>query len=135
MTRRALVSLTALCVLASCSWGMRVEHNPVSSTPAGIRVRYHVRGENLDRGGELFAADSLGLMVRGPRNLARVPWGSLQWLSSGLGGAYDVPNDAKIGREQQQRLALVSRFPQGLDGELLRRVLAKLRQDSLEQIR
>ncbi len=129
--------LGALCALAigACSWGTRPSGFAPALGPVGALVTIRVRGEQADRRGELFTADSLGLTLRGER-LVRVAWERLDAMDvDKMGPNYDVRAGESPSREKRARIALVSRFPQGLSGELLSRVLTALNQGALEEIR
>ena len=129
-------SAALLCVLAACYWGPEGKDFAPAMSPAGVRVAVRVRGETADRVGELYAADTTGLILRAQR-LVRVRWadvGSLDVLK--LGKGYDVRSrHSGVDAAHQGRLAVVSRFPQGLSEPLLTRVLALLGQPSLDEVR
>ena len=132
---RFVAALGAALALGSCKWGTRPENLPVAQRAVGARVSIYVPGERGIRSGELYAVDTSGVTVRGAR-LARVAWPRVGEMEvDRLDGRYDVRRGEVVSAEKRERLALVSRFPQGLDGELLARVLAQLGQDSLDTVR
>lgn len=136
-TRIALSLAVALLPgVTACHWGGRPETFPPALSPVGARVSVRVRGESADRAGELYAVDTAGVIVRGAR-LTRIHWPVLAALDvEGLGRRFDVPpGTTTVATDHRERLATVSRFPQGLSGELLTRVLARLGQDTLEEVR
>lgn len=128
----------AVIVFSSC-----INIGPAPFAPAeqasGAIVAMRVPGEKADRLGELLAVDSIGAILRvtsGQRpSVQRIHWS--------LGGAMDVaqlgadydrrPREA-MDRAKLARLSLVCRFPQGLTGELLAKVLAELNQAALEEV-
>lgn len=128
-----------LLAAAGCNWGTRPEKWEPARTAAGARIAVRVQGEPTDRIGELYAADSLGVTLRllaGERRIVRVAWTRLAALDvHQLGDRYDVRFGASVDADRRRRLALVSRFPQGLAGPLLERVLAAAAQPALEEIR
>lgn len=135
--RRRGASLTLVLLLAlsasGCHWGTRLKDFPPANGPQGATVSFRLRGGEGIRKGELFAADSAGLMVLAPR-LVRVSWHRLEWVGvEGLGGAYEARENGGS-TAAVNRLAPVSRFPQGLSGPLLARVLVSLQQPALEEI-
>jgi hypothetical protein len=100
----------------------------------GARVAVRVHGEGADRRGELFAVDSLGVMIGGER-LVRVRWSRLAAMDvDRLDHPYDISFGEQVAPERRERIATVSRFPQGLSGELLQRVLTKFTVKTLEDI-
>ncbi|MCU0634068.1 MAG: hypothetical protein MUE41_04260 [Gemmatimonadaceae bacterium] len=93
-----------------------------------------VVGEARDRVGELYAADSLGLIVREKR-LVRVRWEQVGALNvDRLGGDYDVAPGQRADEAKRQRLMQVSRFRDGLQGKLLDTVLTALQQTTIDEI-
>jgi len=135
-TRFALsLAVALLSATTACHWGSRAEKFPPALLPVGASVSVRVRGESADRTGELYAVDTAGVVVRGAR-LTRIHWPVLAALDVvGLGQGFDVRSGTTVATDQRERLATVSRFPQGLSGELLTRVLARLGQDALEEVR
>lgn len=94
-----------------------------------------VIGEPDDRSGELYAVDSMGVMLRGSR-LVFLRWQQLYSLDvAGLRSEYDVAPGEIVSADKRARLALVSRFPQGLSGPLLAHVLALVPQQQLDSLR
>jgi hypothetical protein len=131
---RSLVALVAALVPLSCNWGTRPNKLPAAQRAVGARVSVYVSGERGVRAGELYAADSTGVTFRGAR-LVRVDWPRLGEMDvDRMDARYDVRRGEVVGAEKRARIALVSRFPQGLDGELLARVLAQLGQDTLDTV-
>ncbi|MEO7522276.1 MAG: hypothetical protein ABIW79_10710 [Gemmatimonas sp.] len=132
ITRR--LAFGALLMLAACNWGPRPAKLEPAQSPAGIRIAFRLVGEKVDRVAELFAVDSAGMIVH-DRQLTRVPWSRVYAMDVyRLDSKYDVQPRETISREKRDRLALVSRFPQGLSGPLLTRVLAELKQGALQEL-
>jgi hypothetical protein len=136
--RSRLASICAIALLAlgtACHWGTRAGEFPPARLPVGARVAMHLRGDPIVRVGELFAVDSSGVTVRGER-LMHVRWNVLDLMDvDGLGGGYDVDyGGTRVTAAQRARLAIVSRFPQGLSGELLARVLALVGQSKVDEV-
>lgn len=134
---RANPSIGALALaglLAGCAWGTRPHQLAVATTPAGAQVTFLVKGAPAPGQGELFAIDSVGAIIHANR-LVRVHWASLATLKvDRLGPAYEAGTPDGFTKAWRQQLALVSRFPQGLNGPLLQRVLAALGQETLGEI-
>jgi hypothetical protein len=85
--------------------------------------------------GELYAVDSAGVLVLAGR-LVRVAWPRVAAMDvQGFAGAYDLAPGERPDAAKRARLALVSRFPQGLSGALLARTLGALSQPDIEEAR
>ncbi|MEO8334656.1 MAG: hypothetical protein ABI664_06780 [bacterium] len=126
-----------LCMLLSlaCNWGNRPEQVAPANGPQGAPVTVRVRGENDARIGELFAVDSVGVVIRQTR-LVRVSWAKLDAMDvKNMGSAYDISSGELLTPAKRAKIAPLSRFPQGLSAELLRSVLATLGQGALEEVR
>jgi hypothetical protein len=131
---RAAIALVA--TVAACRWGPKGRDFPPAVSPAGARVAVRVRGVSTDRVGELYAADTAGVVVRDDR-LARVRWPDVIAMDVlKLGKGYDIrTGHGEIDAAHRARLAAVSRFPQGLTGPLLARVLSLVGQPSIDEVR
>jgi hypothetical protein len=126
----AMLSLS----LVACTWGMTPARLPAANGPQGVQVAVRVRGESADRVGELIAVDSIGMMVRGIE-LQRVAWSRVHAVDvAGFGVPYDVAPGRAVDMPARSRLALLSRYPQGLDEALLARVLSALGQAALVEV-
>jgi hypothetical protein len=131
MTRAAILLTVGL---SACTYGMRPDDFEPANRPAGARVAVRVQGEGSDRRGELFSVDSIGVMI-GSDRLVRVRWSRLAAMDvDRLDSPYDVAFGETVMPEKRARIATVSRFPQGLTGELLQRVLARFSVTTLEDI-
>lgn len=128
---KPLMLFAAALVLAGCHYGTRPQHLHVANSPNGAPVAVRVVGETADRVGELFAADSLGVMVR-VQALLHIRWERLHGMDiDGAGRGYDVPPGRVPDAEHIRRIASMSRFPQGLRGPLLEEVLRRLAQEAV----
>ena len=108
--------LVALVFEAGCVWGTKPSGFPPATGPEGALVAVRVQGEHTDRVGELLAVDSVGLTIGGGHTV-RVSWAKVEALDvENAGSYYDVQFGEKITREKISRLALISRFPQGMRG-------------------
>ncbi len=133
--RWLLAGTMAAVALGGCQWGKRTRDFGFALTPSGADVAFRVRGEGDDRRGELFAVDSLGVTIRS-ETLVLVRWSRLSGLGvDKLGSEFRVVEGERISAQKREKLALVSRFPQGLSGPLLDQVLATLKQGALEEIK
>ncbi len=106
--------IPALLLAAGCNWGTRPQDFPPAMGPQGARVAARVFGEDRDRVGELLGVDSMGITIR-TSAVIQIGWKRLAALDvAGLGRSYDVRVGEVVGKEKIARLALVSRFPQGI---------------------
>ena len=131
---RAAAPLALGLALGACNHGVRPEDFRPANWPAGATVAVRVRGDSADRVGELYAADSAGLVLAAGR-VSRIAWPAIAAMDvDRLDDRYDILHGEIVSPEKRARLALVSRFPQGLSGELLARVLAAHGQGVLEEV-
>ena len=131
----ARAGLLATLALAACNWGTRPGNLEPATGPSGVRIAYRLSGDELDRFAELFAVDSAGMLVL-DRKLMHVAWSRVSAMDAyRLDGDYDLRKNEKMLPGKRAKLALVSRFPQGLTGTMLARVLAELKQDAVEAVK
>jgi hypothetical protein len=115
MMRRLVASMLLLSTACVFNHGIRPDEFPPANGPEGVHVALRVRGESSDRVGELLAADSIGLTVHG-QNIIRVAWSKVEALDvAGAGDDLDIWFGENVSPEKRARLALVSRFPQGMN--------------------
>ncbi len=131
----ARAAIALLWLGAACHWGTRGEDFVPTRSPVGARVALRLHGDPIDRDGELYAVDSTGITVRSER-LIHVRWPAISIMDvEGLGRSYDVRSGGRgVNAEKRARLAVVSRFPQGLSGELLARVLVLVNQPAVDEV-
>lgn len=129
---------TSLCVMlltlaAGCTWGPRVANLAPAMGPRGDSVRVVLTGHRAPLSGELYAVDSISLLVATPE-LRRVPWASVTSLrASGFKRSYATYRQDPTPRTVAE-LATLSRFPQGLDPTQLAAVLAARHQAEVTQV-
>lgn len=134
MRLQSLLTMLLVPVVGACTHGVRPNAVPFSTTAGGANVTYWVKGDPAKRYGELFAVNDSAVYVRTER-LSRIPWARLNGLDvDRLGSRFDVYSGRLPDAEKRKRLALVSRFPQGLSGLLLAQVLTALKQDAVEDV-
>lgn len=112
-----------LVFAAGCTWGPRIAKLAPANGPRGDSVTVVLTGRRAPLRGELYAVDSIFLLVATPE-LRRVPWSSVTSLRAiGLKRSYNTYRmDPTPGTVAE--LATLSRFPQGLDPTQLAAVLA-----------
>jgi hypothetical protein len=127
--RRA--GLVWLMSLGACQWGTTPKKLNPLLTASGVQVAITLPVQTWPLRGELYAVDSTGAMVKADL-LTQVPWSAMRSMDVvGFGTGFDMPTGMGMSIEHRERLRLISRFPQGLNGSLLTRVLQTLRQDSV----
>ncbi|MHB1298530.1 MAG: hypothetical protein ACYC0B_08390 [Gemmatimonadaceae bacterium] len=124
------LSACGLVTVVACSHGTRPQAFTPAISPSGATITMRVRPDGAERRGELFASDSVGLIVMGDR-LLRVRWDQLARVKVRGMGSYRFEAGSAVPRATRERLALVSRFPHGLSGDRLNTVLAALKQATL----
>lgn len=131
---RRLSPILLPLAVAACTWGTTLDEFPPARSAVGADVTIGLAGNRSQHRGELFAADSLWLYVRTDR-LVRVPWARVNRLDvRGMGDSYDVVPGGPTDPQRWRRLALVSRFPQGMDDALLSRILAEMKQPAVQEL-
>lgn len=124
----------AILAVSACMHGTPLREFTPATSPAGITVSFRLAIEREPRSGELFAADSTGITVR-TSQLMHVSWTSLRFVRvPGRGTYFDAFEPRGQSAELVAQLALLSRYPQGLDGPLLAEVLRSLKQDALGRV-
>ena len=124
-------ALLVLVGLGACLWGTTPRKLDRMAWDGGIEVAVRLPEQSWPLRGELYAVDSIGALVKADA-LTQVPWSAMLSMDVvGFGTGFDMPVGLGMSREHRERLRLISRFPQGLHGDLLTRVLQALRQDSL----
>jgi hypothetical protein len=133
---RTLLTVLAATLLTACSHGPRAASLAPATTPAGVAIDWRLVGDRNRHAGELFAVDETGVIVRTVTDrLVRVRWDRIDWLVSLRlnRSRYGVRPNEVVSSEKRARLALVSRFPQGLEGRVLADVLRAMNQESLDE--
>lgn len=114
MTKRILVTLALAGTAACFNHGTQPDSFRPAQSASGALVALRVQGETKDRVGELIAVDSVGITIREQR-MIQVAWSRVAALDvEQLGDDYDIRYGEVVTPGKRARLALVSRFPQGL---------------------
>ena len=112
--KRILIALAFVGGAGCFNHGVQPDSFGPAQGPDGARVALRVQGESADRVGELIAVDSIGITIRDQR-MIRVAWSRVAALDvAQLGDDYDIRFGEIVTAAKRARLALVSRFPQGL---------------------
>ena len=140
------IALLAVLTLSACRFGTTPGDIDWVNSPEGARIALRVVGELQDRVGELLAVDDESVMLRSYEvvegvelrrpKLTHVLWSRVYAIDvDKLGGSYDVMRGQRVTDTERRKLALISRFPQGISSELLTRLLAANKQAAIEEIR
>lgn len=125
--------LCTLTLLNGCVWGTQVKYHPAAHTPGGAQVSFALTDGARLRRGELFAIDERNVYVYNGV-LYRVAWDRIQRIGiDKVGQEYVLYNPAQKTAAERARYAPMSRFPQGMNAELLADVLRRLEQPRLEE--
>jgi hypothetical protein len=134
---RVLLVLFAATILTACTHGPRINSVASATTPAGAAVEWRIGGEHTKHSGELFAANDTGVIVLTVENrLMHVRWNRFDWfVATQLNRSrFGVYRNEVASSEKRAQFALVSRFPHGLEGQLLADVLRAMNQESLDEL-
>jgi len=130
--RRAYLAAIAV-LLTACIHGTQLKDFRPAHSPDGAQLRLRLVDRKAVSIGELFAVDSTGVLLFSGR-LTHVRFERIRALDFvQLGAPYDMYT-GRLGSADIEHLRLVSRFPQGLDGPTLARVLTALGQDSVQEV-
>jgi hypothetical protein len=133
MMRLKTLVLT-LPLVTACAHGMRPQVFPPAQRADGAPVTYRLVGSSTQLRAELFAVEDSSVIVRRDK-LERLHWSRLAYFGvNRMGARYQVMPSSPIDPDKRERLRLVSRFPQGLSGPLLERVLDALQQPTLDSL-
>ncbi len=128
-------ALLACVFVTACRFGTKPADIDWVNSPEGARIALRVNGEPQDRVGELLAVSKSDVVIRAAR-ITRVAWSRVYAIDvDRLGGNYDVMRGQLVMAEERRKLALISRFPQGISPELLTRLLAVNKQTDVEEIK
>lgn len=128
MTRAAL--LLALLLVPGCTYGTRESS---FTRPGGEEVTVSL-GSDHEVTGELLAARREGLLLR-TTGVFEIPWDEIE--STSFDRLRDVrwPDRSIPNAQTLEKLRLVSRFPQGLEEAVTRRLLDAYGQESVQVCR
>jgi hypothetical protein len=148
LSRRGSPLTLLLLSLTACLHGALPKSFPPAQGPDGATVTYQLRSSDKKWEGEVYAVDSAGFLIRNRQEirghnlifqdlrLVRIGWESIRRLDMhNLPFPFDVGMSEKPTAERVQRIALVTRFPQGVSAELLANILASLGLDRVEELR
>jgi hypothetical protein len=106
-----------LLTAAACNWGTRPSEFPPAQGAGGAHVALRVHGETSDRLGELITVDSAGVVLRDDvdGHMMRTPWPMITALAiANASDDAELHPGESISVEKRARMALYSRFPQGI---------------------
>lgn len=124
-----VMGMLALAAIAACSSPQLRNYAP-AQRPAGLLVQ--LRRDTLTRAVELLAVSDTGLLVLDQTHLTFAPYVGIDDLSAkDLPALQQWPERTAPPTEVRDRLRRLSRFPQGVSGDLLAQLLRAYGQDSL----
>lgn len=134
-SRFALVLTAALLAGCTMRHGEWLDTYPPATGPAGLTAQLRLLEE--DRGemtGELLAVEDRGLLVLHRDTVVRVHYPRIDWATFPDRRALRVSDGQPPAPAVRDTLRLLSRFPQGVDENLLRRLLDAYGQEDLVEI-
>ena len=130
---RSAKVLALLALATGCVWGGRNAQLVPAHAAGGDTVTVSLYRIRRDLRGELFAVDDSGVILAAGQ-VTWVPWTRISMLRSrGLHKSF-LPAGKAPPPAALDELALISRFPLGLNDSTLAAVLAAKHQDVLRQI-
>ena len=129
-----LLGIGLLFVLGGCYHGPDLDSYAPAHNPAGVATKITL----LDRtriAGELLAVREDGLIVADEEEVFWIPFSHIRSGDFEQNYSLSVYRAKTPSPSKLQKLRLLSRFPQGLDGELLQRLLAAYHQTELTDVR
>ena len=136
MILRRLARSTPFVILAAlgCQVGTRLKKFAPAQGPAGVATEIRLVEQRTRVTGELLAVgDSALFVLRDGQRVVAVSYAAIErveFRQIGMWTAAGQPPDSALA----ERLALVSRFPQGMSADLLARVLAAHAQPELVRV-
>jgi hypothetical protein len=124
--------IASLLLVAGCTIGPRVRTFAPAREPRGLVAQVSRGQRRFDA--ELLAVTDTALLMLDPRagRILLVPFNATTRVRfPQLPGEYLLRRGNEPSPDQRERLRLLSRFPPGVDAELLSRLLAAYGQDSL----
>lgn len=127
---RTSLILIVVLVVAGCTRGPSVGSLPHATGPVGAQVAFSVGNARYD--GELIAVPDSGYLVRNRSNrLVFAPFAAVRGMRAPtIGGAVTGHPTAEAHRE----LRMASRYPYGTSPEILRALLARASQTTVDRI-
>lgn len=130
------VGLAVLVAVAgACTIGPRVEEFPPARSPVGVVADIQTR-EARRLSGELLVVEDSALLILSARTtrVTRVPYRTIRRAEFRQLSWATIRDGKPPDRGKRSRLALVSRFPQGLSPELLARFMEARGQEEVETV-
>ena len=127
--RTTVLVLLTLCTLGACHYGPNLDKFPSAQTAKGV-----VADITTDRPfiAELIEVRESELVIFADRKFRLLPYRSIESFGFyGMKGRLDIGNQRVPSASTRDYLRLVSRFPQGLNQDLLQKLLAANGQTTL----
>lgn len=131
MKRAAIIAIGCLAMASACAFGKNAADLPVANSALGTMGTYETEKGSLPV--ELLAVrdDGLVLQDRSGRVLF-APYRVIRRFSpQGLGGDYVIARGEQPSATKKAMLRAVSHYPQGISGELERKLLERAGQREL----
>lgn len=131
--RTALVTIVALlgCTVRHGEW---LSSYPPARGPAGLAAEVRLSGEEGTLSGELLAIDERGLLLLHQGTVVRIPYASIHEAEFPHRSSLRLESGAAPAPAAADTLRLLSRFPQGVEEDLLERLLEAYGQETVVEI-
>lgn len=131
---KRLLLILSLTALAGCMHGPRLKNFEAAYHPAGVSstVRVYDRSDALK--GELISVEDEAIVLALDRRIVRVPYASIRVATFKGAPHLGIAYRRRPMSENRRQLSLLSRFPQGLSGDFLARLLDSCGQEQIETV-
>jgi hypothetical protein len=128
------MAAAAIFIIDGCRYGAAVESFPPARTPKGVIGTITTTGARFSAA-ELIEVRESEIVILSGTTFRLLPYSAIiSARFEGMSGRYNIGNRRAPGPETRDTLRLVSRFPQGLTPELLRRLLEANGQSELQGV-
>ena len=129
-----ILATLLLLGLAGCTHGPRLKNFDAAYGPSGVASTVQIYGVSAEVDGELIAVEDEAIVIALQDRLVRVPYSVIRRASFEDAPHLGIASRRRPMRENRRQLALLSRFPQGLNGEVLTVLLGMYDQDEIETL-
>lgn len=126
---RALLTVSLFVFAAGCVFGPSVRQVQRDLSPAGTHAEITLRTVRIE--GELLALHDDGLLLLNRTVLTLVPFTSIMLGRFEWSRAPQIVNGQPPSAGQSEKIRLLSRYPQGVDEDLMNRLLVIYGQDEV----
>ena len=129
--RKAKLGLAMSLILGACTFGQSADNFHAAYRPTGIDSSIRLSDSAVELDGELLAVQDTAILVLSDDEVTLIPYRAIDRATFHQLGNPQVEDGRRPASWIRERLRLVSRFPQGVDSDLLDRLLAAYGQSEL----